>query len=206
MFLHNKEMFLKSDYVNYMPVFNRFKQLIILIQNLPNYKKPVSLKQHNKKHINKGKKMQQSITSIDIGSAPFEDLSNFTPRDFIFRGIECKSIEGLIQSLKTPLPDKQIRLMQMVGLKAKRKGQKMKWFLEHKLYWQGKEICRFSDEYQDLIKEIFTTVYQQDENFRQSLGKTGTSKLTHDIGKKLPKYTVLTEDEFCGILIKLRDS
>lgn len=150
--------------------------------------------------------MKKSIISSDIGTAPFEDLSNFTPRDFTFRGIDSKSIEGLIQSLKTPLPDKQIRLMQMIGLKAKRKGQKMKWFLKHKLYWQGKEICRFSDEYQALIEEIFTAAYQQDESFRKSLRETGLSKLTHEIGKKSPKYTVLTEDEFCNILMKLRDS
>ena len=34
-------------------------------------------------------------------------LSNFTPRRFIFDGVECNSIEGVLQSFKFKNPDMQ---------------------------------------------------------------------------------------------------
>ena len=42
--------------------------------------------------------------TIDIwsgGTYPANVLSNFYPNAFVFDGVECSSMEGLLQSLKT---------------------------------------------------------------------------------------------------------
>jgi predicted NAD-dependent protein-ADP-ribosyltransferase YbiA (DUF1768 family) len=142
---------------------------------------------------------------VDIGEKPWEFLSNFMAYFFVFRGFEISCMEGLIQALKFPLLDKQCRVMTLVGIKAKRKGQKKKWYLDHILYWQGQPIDRFSKEYIDLIEEAFVCMFEQNDKFRQALLATGTKKLIHSHGKSDPRYTVLTEDEFVSILTRLRD-
>ncbi|HGW1490568.1 TPA: hypothetical protein ACNPUU_002786 [Escherichia coli] len=142
---------------------------------------------------------------IDVGLEPYERLSNFHPYHFLFRGVECGSMEGLLQSLKFPLPEKQMKVAKLVGLKAKRVGKKKKWFIDHKLYWQGEPICRFSEEYKLLLLEAFTALFEQSEQFRTELLKTGTEQLIHSVGKQSEKFTVLTEDEFVSILSELRD-
>lgn len=143
---------------------------------------------------------------IDVGSEESPKLSNFTERHFIFRNVPCASMEGLLQSLKFPIIEKQNKVAGMVGIKAKRKGQKKKWWLDHKLYWQGKEIDRFSEEYKSLIEEAFSEMFKQCPCFRNDLKETGQEVLIHSIGKNKENFTILTEDEFCSILMKLRNS
>ena len=47
------------------------------------------------------------------GSYPANKLSNFAPHRFVFDGVECRSMEGLLQSFKTKSPEKQGRLSVM---------------------------------------------------------------------------------------------
>lgn len=146
-----------------------------------------------------------SRQAVDVGESPWEFLSNFTAYAFIFRGFLCASMEGFLQSLKTPLIEKQISMHALVGIKAKRKGQKMKWYLrDHELFWQGVAMDRFSPEYIAFIEEAFVALYEQNETFRQALLATGERPLIHSHGKADPKYTILTEEEFVSILTRLR--
>ncbi len=143
--------------------------------------------------------------SADIGTGEWGDLSNFTPRPFVFHGYTCSSMEGFLQSLKFPLLEKQSRVRAMSGVQAKRIGKKKKWYLDQTLYWIDKPIDRHSNEYISLVAAAFNSLYQQDANYRYRLRKTRGLNLTHAIGKSDPRKTILTEQEFIQILTYLRE-
>lgn len=60
-------------------------------------------------------------------------LSNFTPRRFVFDGVNCNSIEGVLQSFKFKNPEMQKEVCKLVGSAAKFKGKK-KIGENHKYY------------------------------------------------------------------------
>lgn len=145
---------------------------------------------------------------MDIGSGtgwPSSALSNFAPHPFIIDGIQCNSMEGFLQSLKFKEPDMQKEVCLLVGKAAKFKGKKKKWWRTQTLYWQGKEIARNSDEYQQLLDRAFEAL-SKNEGFKKALLATGNSTLTHSIGKNKINETVLTKQEFCSRLMKIRNS
>lgn len=151
--------------------------------------------------------MFQNIKKIDIGSEDSDIgslLSNFTEFHFIVDGIQCHSMEGFLQSLKFSDPQKQIDICALVGVKAKFKGKKKKWFKTQILYWKGVEIDRHSFKYQELIDKAYSELFKN-EAFKEILKQTKGYQLTHDIGKSDPKQTILTVDEFCQRLMILRD-
>ena len=144
---------------------------------------------------------------MDIGSGsgfPSATLSNFAPHPFVIDGIECNSMEGFLQSLKFSNPDMQKEVCKLVGKAAKFKGKKKKWWRTQTLWWQGVEIARSSQEYQDLLDRAFNAL-AQNNGFRAALLATGNSVLTHSIGKNKITETVLTRQEFCSRLIKIRE-
>lgn len=144
---------------------------------------------------------------MDIGSGtgyPSASLSNFAPHAFTIDGVECSSMEGFLQSLKFSSPEMQREVCKLVGKAAKFKGKKKKWFRTQTLYWQGKEIPRDSDEYQELLDRAFNAL-GENEGFRKALLATGNASLTHSIGKRKINETVLTTQEFTSRLYKLRD-
>jgi hypothetical protein len=58
------------------------------------------------------------VIIMDIGSGtgfPSAALSNFTPHPFVFDGIECNSMEGLLQSFKFSNPEMQKEVCKLVG-------------------------------------------------------------------------------------------
>lgn len=145
---------------------------------------------------------------MDIGSGtgfPSAALSNFAPHPFIFDGIECNSMEGLLQSFKFSNPDMQKEVCKLVGKQAKFKGKKKKWFKTQILYWQGKEFKRDSQEYQELLDRAFNEL-AENEGFKKALLATGNSTLIHSIGKTKMSETVLTKAEFCSWLMKIREN
>lgn len=145
---------------------------------------------------------------IDIGSEYSEiskKLSNFTEFHFEVDGVFCASMEGFLQSLKFPDIEKQKRICSMVGIKAKYKGKKKKWYLDHVLYWQGIEYDRFGNEYQKLLNKGFNALYTN-KDYQKLLSLTENFDLTHSIGKENPNFTILTIEEFCSRLIKLREN
>lgn len=144
--------------------------------------------------------------AVDIGSNaayPAGVLSNFTPYAFTFRGIEFVSMEALLQGLKFEGVEKQAKIFKLVGVQAKFKGKKRKWYLDQRLYWQGKPMMRDSEEYQSLVNEAFDAL-AQNVDFQKALLATGDKRLYHSMGKSDPTKTILTEEEFCSVLTKIR--
>lgn len=144
---------------------------------------------------------------MDIGSGsgfPSGTLSNFAPHPFVIDGVECNSMEGFLQSLKFSNSEMQKEVCKLVGKAAKFKGKKKKWWRTQTLYWQGVEIARDSKEYQDLLDRAFDAL-AQNSGFRAALLATGNSVLTHSIGKTKITETVLTRQEFCSRLTKIRE-
>lgn len=145
---------------------------------------------------------------MDIGSKagyPASALSNFAPHKFIFDGVECASMEGFLQSLKFKSPEMQKEVCKLVGKAAKFKGKHKNWRVTQTLYWKGKEYKRDSDEYQELLDNAYISLFNQSESFRNALKATGSSSITHSIGKNKINETVLTQTEFCSRLLKLRN-
>lgn len=134
---------------------------------------------------------------------PSGALSNFSPHFFVVGGIKCASMEGFLQSLKFKNPNEQIHVCSLVGIDAKLKGKDKKWWKTQKLYWQGIEYFRDSDEYQDLLDMAFNSL-AQNKNFKRALLDTGNNILFHPMGSKRTSQTVLTEREFCSRLMDIR--
>ena len=90
-----------------------------------------------------------------------------------------------------------------MGVETKRKGRECKWFLDQTLYWQGKPMKRDSDEYRSLVEEAFNAL-SANKDFQKALLATGDKTLYHTMGEQAPTKTVLTEEEFSGILTNIR--
>lgn len=139
---------------------------------------------------------------MDIGSYnsyPSNALSNFSAHPFIIDGVECNSMEGFLQSLKFKDIEMQKYVCTLVGVQAKYKGKKKKWWQTQTLYWQGVEYKRDSEEYQNLLKRAYTEMCKNTA-FRNAILASGDATYTHSIGKKKINETVLTEKEFCSLL------
>jgi len=149
--------------------------------------------------------LEQAENIIDVGTEgyPAENLSNFTAHEFTIDGVPCASMEGFLQGIKFRDPEKQKRICAKVGIKAKGKGKKSKWYLDQLLHWQGKEIDRHGPEYQKLLDKAFNELNKNKE-FQKALEDTGNKKLDHSIGKTDPNRTVLTKNEFISRLNNLR--
>lgn len=144
---------------------------------------------------------------MDIGSGngwPSSALSNFAAHPFEIDGVKCNSMEGFLQSLKFSNPEMQKEVCLLVGKTAKFKGKNKKWWKTQTLFWQGKEIPRESEEYQELLDRAYEAL-AQNSGFRQALIMTGNATLTHSIGKTKKSETVLTRQEFCSRLMSLRE-
>jgi len=136
---------------------------------------------------------------------PAGDLTNFAPHSFEIDGVKCASMEGFLQSLKTNDMLIQKEICQLVGIEAKNWGNEHNiiWKETQTLYWQGREYDRQGDEYQKLLDRAYDEL-AKNENFRKALLATGQEVLTHSIGISDPFEDILTEDEFCSRLMKLR--
>ena len=146
--------------------------------------------------------------AIDISSTskfPAGYLSNFTPYKFTFRGFDFTSMESLLQGLKFEGVETQNSVFQRVGVKAKLRGKKRKWYPDQTLYWQGTPMKRDSEEYKNIVREAFYAL-AENIDFQQTLLATGDKRLYHTMGKSDPTRTILTEEEFCGILTEVRTS
>lgn len=137
-------------------------------------------------------------------SYPAGALSNFAPHPFVFEGVEIASMEGFLQSLKFKNPEMQIEICKLAGLKAKRSGAKKNWQRDQTLYWKGKAYKRDSDEYQELLDNVYDELFRSNEKARKALLATRQSNLTHSIGRTKKSETVLTRQEFCSRLMIIR--
>ena len=136
---------------------------------------------------------------------PAGALSNFCAYPFIFDGVRCAGAEGLIQSFKFDDPKVQREICGLVGREAKFRGRErdVAWKKAQRLWWQGQEYDRHSEAYQHLLNRLFGSL-SENPDFRIALLASGDEELTHSIGKADPRETVLTEQEFCFRLMRLR--
>ena len=134
-------------------------------------------------------------------SYPSSALSNFAPHPFEIDGVSCNSMEGFLQSLKFKNPDMQKEVCKLVGYAAKQKGRNKRW--DGTLWWQGEEVDRFADEYQELLDRAYGALCEN-KKFRKALLATGDAVLTHSIGRRKQSDTILTKSEFCERLMWLR--
>lgn len=116
-------------------------------------------------------------------------------------------MEGFLQSLKFKSIKKQQQVCMLTGKNAKNSTKhtlsQFRWRLTNNLYWQGKRISRFSDEYQKLIDRAYDSL-SRNSDFEKALKASSSYTLTHSIGKTDKRKTVLTEYEFISRLERLR--
>lgn len=148
--------------------------------------------------------MNKTILDIGTESWPSAALSNFSAHSFVFRGVHCASMEGLLQSFKFSCSKKQVEVCALVGRKAKFKGKKKKWFLTQTLFWEGIAIGRHSEEFQIILDEAFESLFDQSNDAQRALMATGHAVLTHSMGKTDANFTVLTVEEFVSRLMRIR--
>ncbi len=127
-------------------------------------------------------------------------LSNFTRRAFLFDGILCRSIEGVLQSFKFSSPTEQKIVCGLWGVQAKLSGEGREWKESQTLHWNGSTYARESEEYAALLSRLYDAVYEQDAAFRRDVRRARRYRLVHSIGKSDPRETVLTEQEFLSLL------
>ncbi len=145
--------------------------------------------------------------AIDIrlyGKYPANVLSNLCGNTFVLDGVECKSMEGFLQSLKIDDLVKQRQVCSMKGRKARNHSTNA-WKVEQKVNWRGKQISRHSEEFQLLLRRAYQTLYDQNTRFREALLLTRGKRLYHTIGSSNSFETILTRHEFCNILTELRE-
>lgn len=139
---------------------------------------------------------------------PGSALSNFSPHPFVFDGVPCASMEGLLQAFKFDKVHIQVEVCKLVGKAAKFRGRDRNkaWQRVQKLWWQGVEMARDGKEYQALLDRAYQAMFDQSESFRKAVMATGNAVITHSIGKNKESETVLTERELCSRLMKLRNA
>lgn len=154
--------------------------------------------------------MMNKTNIIDIhskGEYPSCSLSNFAEYEFYIDNVKCSSMEGFLQSLKFISNKKQKQVCLLSGKDAKNSTRRtlaqIRWRTTHNLYWQGKRINRFSDEYQKLLDRAYEAL-SENPYFQKALSASMSYTLTHSIGKTDVRKTVLTEFEFISRLERLR--
>ncbi len=151
--------------------------------------------------------MSEAINIDFRSSIPVETkLSNFNPYPFTIDDVECASMEGFLQSLKTPEIPVQRAICELSGRVALRAGRELPdWRPHQTLYWNGLMYNRHSEGYIALVTRAYEALADQNEVFRDWLLSTGSAKLTHKVGKACANDTILTEREFCTILTNIRN-
>lgn len=127
---------------------------------------------------------------IDIhskGKYPSCALSNFAEHEFYIDNIKCSSMEDFLQLLKFKSIKKQQQVCLLPGKDAKNSTRytiaQLIWRITHNLYWKGKRISRFSDEYQKLLDRAYNEL-SKNTAFIAALENTARKELVHLIGKK----------------------
>lgn len=123
-------------------------------------------------------------------------LSNLYPYDFEFRGFHLQSLESFFQCLKFKDPNIQKLVFQYKGTDAYhiQGASDYNWKADGNLYWQGKKVNRYSEDYEILVDEAYISL-AQNPFYRQAL-KNVNKPLIHSIGKTSDRETVLTRYEY----------
>lgn len=117
-------------------------------------------------------------------SNPIEkQISNLAFSPFIFEGRECDSFEGFYQGIKRSGEDIQNHIFKTFGMYAKNYSKPTK-----NIYFNGRVIKAGNKEHHELLFEAQVCKYTQHKESREALLATGTSSITHNVGKDSPLY------------------
>jgi len=132
-------------------------------------------------------------------------LSNLFPYKFEFRGKQLSSIESFFQGAKFKDVEMQNYVLEYSGLDSNRikVASDYNWRITGELYWQGKPVNRFSEEYDDLLDELYISAIQN-PLYRNVLKKCDRYIL-HAMGETEKTETVFTRYEFEKQLNCLKD-
>ena len=146
--------------------------------------------------------------ALDIwstGEYPSDVLSNLCSNRFRLDGIECQSMEGFLQSLKYEDSNRQRQICSMKGRNAKRQSTTT-WQTDQVVWWRGRAIDRQGTEYQDLLRRAYQAMFNKNDRFRAALMASRGRILYHSHGNIDPFKTILTQEEFCSILMEIREA
>lgn len=110
-------------------------------------------------------------------------ISNLAHSPFIFKGRECLSFEGFYQGIKRSGDDIQNHIFKMFGLYAKSMGKPTKF-----VYFNGRTLKAGSDEHHELLFQAQIAKYTQHEESKKALLDTGSSRITHNVGRDSEIY------------------
>ena len=132
-------------------------------------------------------------------------LSNLFPYEFEFKGFKLNSIECFFQGIKFKDKDLQSKLFKYSGKEALvlQKSSDYNWKETGIVYWQGMEIKRDSEEYDELVTELYVSAIQN-EFYRNAI-KNCNLPIIHAIGETDKNNTVFTRYEFEFMLNCLHD-
>ncbi len=139
------------------------------------------------KWINVGYKLKGSFSKV---------LSNLFHYEFVFEGKKMSSIETFFQGIKIKDKDTQDYIFIYSGLDSNniKVASDFNWKETGIIYWQGKAIKRNSEEYDDLVAELYISAIQN-PLYRNVL-KNVNKPIIHSIGEVDKKETVFTRYEF----------
>lgn len=156
-----------------------------------------------------GKEVGESENWINVGyrhSGPHaKALSNLFPYEFEFKGKKLNSIESFFQGIKF----KDVKMQNLVFSYHSLNSNYVKacseydWKKTGIIYWQGKEVDRYSKEYDDLIDELYISAIQNP--LYRNILKTCDKEIIHTMGGKEKSETVFTRYEFEKQLNCLKD-
>lgn len=135
-----------------------------------------------------GKEIGDCEKWINVGykhSGPYAKvLSNLFHYQFEFRGKKLNSIESFFQGIKFKDVEMQNLVFEYDSLNSNyvKVCSGYDWKETGNIYWQGKEINRYSKEYDDLVDELYISAIQN-PLYRNAL-KTCNREIIHTMGEK----------------------
>ena len=132
-------------------------------------------------------------------------LSNLFPYEFEFRGKTLKCIESFFQGVKFKDIEMQNLVFNYSGLDSNhvKVCSGYDWKETGILYWQVKEVNRFSKEYDDLVDELYISAIQNP--LYRNILRTTDRNIIHSMGGKTKEETTFTRYEFEFELNCLKD-
>ena len=146
--------------------------------------------------INVGYKLKGSFSKT---------LSNLYPYEFKFRGKKVSSIESVFQGIKFKDKKAQNLMLKYAGLDSNniRVATDYDWKVTGNLYWQEKEVNRYSKEYDDFLDELYVSAISNP--LYRGMLKNVNKYILHSMGKKNKEDTVFTRYEFERMLNTLKE-
>lgn len=131
-------------------------------------------------------------------------LSNLTPYPFEYGGYDFASMEGFLQSIKTPDLILQEEIRGLSGYAAYERGQDLdSWKDTQLLYFGIIPYGRSSMDYNLLLFAAYNACMMANSTFREALKESGFAGLLHaDLTDR--SDTTLTADEYIAFLYQLR--